>query len=136
MAIYGQESINGSVKWLGVPAPFCDTGVAGTENILVPSPHWGDRVGVGYWDWVAHSGVIIRDDVPWRSALPARPDHLPRSPPENACATARRVRDALLREHRLTRAQNVLYAHQIDGVGRVNCSDDDWDDLWDEPADQ
>ena len=51
-------------------------------------------------------------------------------------ATARRVRDAFPWEHGLARAQNVLYAHHIGSDGRVNWSDDDWDDLWDEPADQ
>ena len=42
VAIYGRQSINGSVEWLDLPAPFCDTGVAWTENILVPSSRWGD----------------------------------------------------------------------------------------------
>ena len=40
------------------------------------------------------------------------------------------------REHRLARAQNLLYAHHIGGDERFNQSDDDWHDLWDEPADQ
>ena len=31
MSIYGRKSINGSVEWLGVPAPSCDTGVTWTE---------------------------------------------------------------------------------------------------------
>ena len=31
--IYGRKSIHGSVKWLGVPAPYCGTGVTWTENI-------------------------------------------------------------------------------------------------------
>ena len=46
VAIYGQESTNRSVKGLDVPAPFCNTGVAWTENILFPSLHWGDGVWV------------------------------------------------------------------------------------------
>ena len=36
VSIYGRKLINGSVEWLGVPAPSCDTGVTWTENILVP----------------------------------------------------------------------------------------------------
>ena len=40
--IYGQKSINGSVEWLGIPAPSCGTGAAWTENILVPNSRWGD----------------------------------------------------------------------------------------------
>ena len=47
-------------------------------------------------------------------------------------ATARRLRNALLRENFLARVQNVLYTHHIGGDGQVNFSDDDWDDLWDE----
>ena len=36
VSIYGQKSINGSVEWLGVPAPSCSTGVTLTENTFVP----------------------------------------------------------------------------------------------------
>ena len=32
VSIYGQISINRSVKWLGVPVPFSDTGLAWTDN--------------------------------------------------------------------------------------------------------
>ena len=136
MAIYGQKSINGSVKWLDVTAPFCDNGVAWTENILVASPHWGDGVIYVNWALGTQYGVLIRADVPWRSVIPDRPSYFPRSLPENTCAAARCVRDARLQENRLARAQNVLYAHHIDGDGKVNWSDDDWDDLWEKPADQ
>ena len=52
------------------------------------------------------------------------------------CATPRRVRDARLQEHRLAQPQNLLHSYQIGGDERFNPSDDDWDDLWDEPADQ
>ena len=48
--MYGRKYINGSVKWLGVPAAFCDTEVAWTENILVPNPRWVDRGGYKRWD--------------------------------------------------------------------------------------
>ena len=34
--IYGQKYMNGSVKWLGVPAPSFGTGVAWTEIFLFP----------------------------------------------------------------------------------------------------
>ena len=136
MAIYGQRSITDSVEWIGVPDPFFDTGVSWTDKLLVPKARWGDRVRFGYWAWGAQPGVLIGDDVLWRSVVPARPAYLPRSPPENARATACRVRDARLWEHRLAWAQNVLYAHHICGDERVNHSNDDWDDIWDEPADQ
>ena len=51
-------------------------------------------------------------------------------------ATARVIYDALLHDHRLARAQNILYAHHIGDDGRVNWLDDDWDDLCDKPADE
>ena len=38
--IYGQRSINGSVEWIGIPAPFCNTGVAWTDNLLIPEMGW------------------------------------------------------------------------------------------------
>ena len=136
MAIYGQRSINGSIEWLGVPAPFFDTGVDWTDNILVPSPRLGDGVMVGDWYWGTQPGFLIGADVPWRNVVPACLAYLPRSPPENVCATTRHIPDTFLQEHRLEQSQNVLYAHHIGGDERVNRSDDNWDDLWDEPADQ
>ena len=39
--IFGRKSINGSVEWLGVPAPLRTDGPPCTDNILVPSPDWG-----------------------------------------------------------------------------------------------
>ena len=47
--VYGQKSINGSIEWIGVPDPSCGTGVAWTENILVPNSRSGD--GCGYERW-------------------------------------------------------------------------------------
>ena len=44
VAIYRQKSINGKVEWLGITAPFCNTGVTWSKNILVPRLHWGDGV--------------------------------------------------------------------------------------------
>ena len=113
---------------------FFDTGVAWTDNILVPSPRWENGVRVGDWAWGIQPGVLIGPDFPWRSVVPACLAERPRSPPKNACASARRVRDACLRENRLARAQNVLYDHHIGSDERVNWSDDDWDDLRDKPA--
>ena len=48
VAIYGQKSINGSVEWLCIPAPFCDTGVDCTDNLLVSEPLWRDGDKIGY----------------------------------------------------------------------------------------
>ena len=60
-----------------------------------------------------------------RGTVPFRAVYLPRSP-ENARATARRVRDVRLWEHRLTQAQHLLYDHHIGSDERVNWSDDEW----------
>ena len=51
MSIYGRKLINGSVERLGIPAPSCGTGVALTENILVPNLRWGD--GGNYETWAS-----------------------------------------------------------------------------------
>ena len=39
--MFGVNSINGSVQWLGVPAPLRTCGPPCTDNILAPSPSWG-----------------------------------------------------------------------------------------------
>ena len=135
MAIYVHRSINGSIKWLGVPAPFCNTRVAWTDNLLVPEARWGDGVRVGDWAWGNKLVFLIGADVMWRSVVTASPYYLTGIPPENVRTTARRVRDALLQEHLLPRSQNFLSVHHIGGDERVNRSDDNWDNLWDEPVD-
>ena len=115
---------------------FHGTRVGWADNLFVPESRWGDGVGVGYWDWGTQPGVIIGADITWHGIVPALPDNLPRSPPENARTTARRVCDARLRENRLVRAQNFFCNHPIGGDELVNWSDDDWEYLWDELADQ
>ena len=116
--IYGQKTINGSVEWLGVPAPFCDTGIAWTENILVPNLCWGD--GRGYERWALVNCSIPRfggRSIPWRGAVPFRPDYVPSSP-ENARARGCCVRDVRLRENCLARAQTLLRNLYFGGDGR------------------
>ena len=105
VAIYVRKFINGSVDCLGIPAPFCDTGVAWTDNILFPSPRCGDRFRVGDWGWETQPGFLIGADDPWRSVVPDRPAYLPRSPPENARATVFHVCDTRLWENPLAWAQ-------------------------------
>ena len=127
MNIYGQRSINRSFEWLNVPAPFCDTGVAWTDKLLVPEGHWEDGVTVETWTLGTQSGVHFGGvDVHWCGAIPFRAVYLPMSP-ENSHATARRVCDVRLRENRLSRSQNLLYAHHIGGNEWVNRSNDNWD---------
>ena len=126
MAIYGQRFINGSVEWLVIPAPFCVTGFAWTDNLLVPKARWGYGIRVGDWDWGTRPGVLIGADVPWRGVVPDRTAYLPRSPPENTCTTVRHVREARLLENHLVRAQYFLYAHHVGSDERVNRSNDKW----------
>ena len=47
----GGQDPHGSVERIDVPAPSCGTGVAWTENILVPDSRWGD--GGSYKTWAS-----------------------------------------------------------------------------------
>ena len=105
--IYSRKSINGSVEWLGVPRFGCNDGPPWTDHLLCPSPHWGDGARAVAWSWcIQPDGRYVGVDVPWSVPIPVCADCLPQSS-ENARATARRVCDACLREHRLARAQNL-----------------------------
>ena len=64
----------------GVPAPSYDTGVAWTENILVPNPCWGDGRGYEHWALANFSKPCFRErSVSWRGAVSFRPDYVPSS---------------------------------------------------------
>ena len=134
--MYGRNLINRSVAWISVPRFGCDDGPPWTGNISVPIPHcrvggtvepwaWGDQPGGRY------GGV----DVSWHGAVPDCPSYLPRSP-DNLCTTSRRVRDDLLWELRLARAQSLSDSRKILRDKLVNWTDCALDDLWDEPAPQ
>ena len=130
--IYGWKSINGSVKWIGVPDPSCGTGVAWTENIFVPNSCWGD--GHGYERWASANRSRPRfggRSVPWRGAVTFHPSYVPSSP-ENAHARARRIHAVHLRERRLAQAQALLRDLHFDGDERGNGPDDSLDDWLDE----
>ena len=45
----GGREPHGSVERLSIPAPSCGTGVAWTENILIPNSRWGDGRGYEIW---------------------------------------------------------------------------------------
>ena len=54
VTIFGQISINMSVKWLSVPVPFYDAaGVPWIDNILIPELRWGD--GDSYQVWASET---------------------------------------------------------------------------------
>ena len=127
VSIYDQKSINGTVEWLGTPAPFCDTGVAWPENILVPGPRWGDGGNYKTWDLQTQYGVRFGGrSVPWRGAVPFCAAFLPRSL-VNTRAITRRVQDICLRENRLALVQTILHTHHTGGDEWVNQSDHDLD---------
>ena len=72
-SIYGRKSINGIVKWLGIPRPSCDYGPPWIGNLLCTSPHWVDGVRVGAWAWGVQLGIRFgRVGVLWRGAVPGR----------------------------------------------------------------
>ena len=130
--IYGRKSIIGSVEWLSVPAPSCGTGVAWTENILVPNSCWGDGCGYKLWDLENRSRPHFGGrSIPWSGAVPFCPNYVPSSP-ENSRARACRVRDVRLRERRLAWAQNLLRDIHFDGDERGNGSDNSLDGWVDE----
>ena len=90
-----KKSINGSFDLLVVADSLRTRGPYCIENILCPSPRWG----VGGTDEILNWGSqpcsrYVSVDVPWRGAIPARPDYLPRSL-ENARANGHRIRDNL-----------------------------------------
>ena len=127
MAIYGQRSINGSVKWLVVPDSFCNTGLAWTDNLLVPEARCGYRGTVETWTLGTQFGVHFGGvHISLHGAVLFCAVDLPRSP-ENSRATAHCVCDIHLREHRLAQAQHLLYAHHIGSDEQVNQYYDNWD---------
>ena len=81
VSIYGRKSINGSVEWLRIPCHSCDDGPPWTDNLLCPSPIWGDGVRVGAWYWGIQPGIRFGVvSVLWRRAVPARVAYLTWSP--------------------------------------------------------
>ena len=121
---------------MGVADPLRTHGPYWIENILCPSPRWGVGGTVENLNWGSQPGGRYGGvDVPWRGAAPARPAYLLWSP-ENAGATARRVRVNLLREHCMAHAQSISDYRNILCEKLVNHTDCVLDYLWDEPAPQ
>ena len=97
--MFGVNSINGSVQWLGVPAPLSTNGSPGTDNTFAPSfdwrtggtdtnPNWGRKPGGAY-------GSVA---VLWSGPACVMPSYIQRSL-ENTCSAASRVRDNLLHDN-------------------------------------
>ena len=71
VSIYGQRSINWSVKWLGIPVPFKETVVNFTDNLLCLAVSCGDGVKVRAWAWEIQPEVFFgRVDVTWHVFVP------------------------------------------------------------------
>ena len=94
--IFGVNSINGSVQWLGVPHFVRTDGTAWTDNILDPSTSWGNcgtntNPNLGSQSGVTYGSV----SVPCSGHICAMPAFVRRSP-ENTRSAVRRVRDNIL----------------------------------------
>ena len=90
------NSINGSVQWLGVPAPLRTDGPPWTDNILVPTPAWVTSGTATNLNWGSQPGGSYGSvSFLWSGPIRAMPSYIRRSP-ENTRSAARRVRDNLL----------------------------------------
>ena len=101
--MFGKNSINGSVEWLGVPDFLRTDGPAWTANILAPHPSWlgvGSRTNpnLGSKSKGSSGGV----SVPWNFPVRVLPVYHRRIL-ENTRAAARCVFDDLLKANCLTR---------------------------------
>ena len=118
MFIYGRKSINGSVEWLGVPAPSCGTGFAWTENIFVTNSRWGDGRGYKRWAFATRSRPRFGGrSVPWRGAVPSFPNYV--------------LGYVHLQERCLAQAQSLLRNPDLDGNESGYGSDERLDGLAD-----
>ena len=63
MFIYGRKLINGSVEWLVVPAPFCDTGVAWTEISWFPIHIGGTDMATNVGLWQLALDLVLEEEV-------------------------------------------------------------------------
>ena len=91
--ILSQISINGSVEYLGIPDFHRTGGKFWAANLLAPRSCCVDGGTSTNYNLVIKSGVPYGSvSDPWRGAVPTCPAYVFRSP-ENARATARRIRD-------------------------------------------
>ena len=106
--MFGINSINGSVQWLGVPAPLRTDGLPWTDNIFAPSPAWrtggtATNPNLGSQPGGPYGSVV----VPWSGTVRAMLTYVRRSP-ENTGRDMRRVRDDLLE---ILYGTHVKYLH-------------------------
>ena len=72
--MFGVNSINGSIQWLGVPAPLRTDGPPWADNILVPIPAWGNGGTSTNSNWVSQPGGPYESAaIPWCGPVRAIP---------------------------------------------------------------
>ena len=49
--MFGRNSMNGCVQWLGIPNFLRTNGTAWNDNPLAPHPSWGDEVSITNLNW-------------------------------------------------------------------------------------
>ena len=134
--MFGVNSINGSVRWLGVPDPLRTDGPSWINNILAPICDSGTGGTATNPNWRSQPGVPhVSVSVPWIGPFHAISAYIRRSP-ENMRSAARCVCDNILQENRMARMQSLSTSRSILRNRMVNQRDCDWDDLWDELVDQ
>ena len=78
--MFGRNSINGSVKWLGVPDFLSTYGHPWTSNILAPHPSWRYQVSITNPNWGSWSEGVpdIARPMEWSRPFPSSlpPDDL------------------------------------------------------------
>ena len=103
----GVKSINGSVKWLGVPDSLRTNVTPCTDIILAPSPDWGIRGNGKNPNWGSQPGGPYGNiAVLWSRPIISMPAYVSRIW-ENMRSSARRVREDLLRENHLTHRESL-----------------------------
>ena len=127
--MFGVNSIVGIVQWLGVPDLLRTDGPPWTDNLLAPSPSWGDGGTTTNRNWVIQTGGPYESvSVPWSGLVRVMPAYVCRIP-ENMRSAARRVCDDLLRYNCTYHIQSISTCRNPIRVRLTNQRDDNWDEL-------
>ena len=130
--MFGINSINGSVQWLGVPDFLRTDGPAWTANLLDTHPSWGDQGSSTNPNWGSqyggHSDSVL---IPWDCPVCVLPvyRHIIL---ENSHTATRRVHNNLLQGNSLLRMQSPSTCCNPIRNWRVNRWYYDWDGLIDQ----
>ena len=133
--MFGGNSINGSVEWLGVTEFLRTDRPPWTANILATHPSLGERGSSKNTNWsIQYGGHTDSVSVPWNHPVRVYLVYCRRIF-ENTRSAARLVRGNLLRANHLVSMESPTSCRNPIRNSQVR-QDDDWDDLWDEPFDQ